>query len=82
MYGGRGSHRHAVHHAWRRVVDLERPVAAGRREHDVGERLRVDAVRLPEPQRLRRAGHQDAEQHVVADLGDLPRAEPARVVHL
>ena len=71
--------RGAVHHAGHRVVLFEGPVAARTAPHDLGQHLRVQPVGHAQRERLGGADHEDAEQHVVADLGGLAGAGAARV---
>ncbi|MNJ74012.1 hypothetical protein D3C77_708880 [compost metagenome] len=63
-----------VHHARPRVVEFGGPVAARALGDDVGQHLRIEPVGHAQRQRFGGAGHQDAQQHVVADLGHLAGA--------
>ena len=71
--------RRVFHHAGPRVVQFRRPVAPGALGDDVRQGLGIQAVGHAQGQGLGRAGHQDAQEHVVADLRHLTRTRVPRM---
>ena len=66
-------------HAGEGVVFFQSPVAARAAAHDFGKHLGIQAVGHAQGDGFGGTGHQNAQQHVVADFGGLACAHIARV---
>src|SRR3546814_12891929 len=62
-----------------RIPSIQHEVVAAAPLEDVGQRRGIEPIPYTERKRLGSAGHEYSREHIVADLGNLPRAAVARV---